>query len=62
MFFGDAVKYLDLALLVYVVLSLILPYMLAGDRGLTTFTVYVLLSVAAVATAALRLKRWSRVG
>ncbi|MCS7098852.1 MAG: hypothetical protein RMH84_01005 [Sulfolobales archaeon] len=53
--------YLGLALLAYVALSLALPYVLAGDRSLATFAVYVLLSAVAIGTATIKLRRWSRV-
>lgn len=48
-------------LVVYVMISLALPYALSGDRSMTTFYTYVLLTLLAMATALVRLKRWERV-
>ncbi len=53
---------LAVALLVlYAALSLVLPLALSGDRSLATFAVYVVLTLAAIATSAFRLRRWSGV-
>lgn len=56
---GREVDTLSALLLMYVALTLALPYVLSGDRGLTSFLVYVLLSSLAIVTAFLRLKRWA---
>ncbi|MEM2826622.1 MAG: hypothetical protein QXL30_05125 [Sulfolobales archaeon] len=52
---------LDTLLLTYVALSLTLPYLLSGDRSLTTFSIYVVLTALAIVTAYTRLKRWAKV-
>jgi hypothetical protein len=56
------VELLGPLLLVCAVLSLVLPYVLAGDRTLMSFTVYVALTVATLAIAYTQLRRWARVG
>ncbi|MEM1682079.1 MAG: hypothetical protein QXG82_07390 [Sulfolobales archaeon] len=48
-------------LIAYAALSLALPYLLSGDKSLTTFSTYVALSVIAIVTAYTRLKRWAKV-
>ena len=49
-------------LLVCVVLSLALPYALAGDRSLTSFAVYVALAVSTLLIAYTYLRRWAGFG
>jgi hypothetical protein len=61
-FGGAAVELLEPLLLVCAVLSLVLPYVLAGDRTLTSFAAYVALTVATLAIAYTHLRRWARVG
>lgn len=50
----------ELLLVSYIVLSLVLPLLLAGDRTLTTFTIYVALAATSIATSYVYLRRWSR--
>lgn len=49
-------------LVLYAVLSLTLPFALRGDRTLATFLAYVALTLAAILTSTLRLRRWAGVG
>ncbi|MEM0260758.1 MAG: hypothetical protein QXJ51_05310 [Sulfolobales archaeon] len=56
-----SIKVLDMLLIVYIMLSLALPYILSGDRSLITFLVYVILTLAAMITAFARLRRWSEI-
>ena len=53
---------LGLLLLSYVALAMALPYVLAGDRTLLTFSAYVALAVASIATSYAYLRGWSRLG
>lgn len=57
-----AVEVLRALLLVCVVLSLALPYALAGDRSLTSFAVYVALAVSTLLIAYTYLRRWAGFG
>ncbi len=53
---------LESALLVLcAALSLLLPFALRGDRSLATFLAYVVLSLLAILTSVLRLRRWAGV-
>jgi len=60
-FFGDGMRVLEAALVVYVVLALTLPYLLSGDRTMLTFATYIALATVSIATAASYLRRWAEV-
>jgi len=41
------------------VLSLVIPFVTAGDKTLTTFVLYIALAIAAIALCLINLRRWS---
>jgi len=41
------------------VLSLVIPFITAGDRTLTTFVLYIVLALAVLALSLINLRRWS---
>jgi len=41
------------------VLSLVIPFIMAGDRTLATFVLYIALALAVLALSLINLRRWS---